>query len=86
MNPLTYPNFLRLEQIPYNYRKHWGIKELTANGDFNNIIYSNIEIDKEYNKIKDFILTCDKHQGIKFEKVNPELWEIINGLEDTSRN
>ena len=86
MNPLTYPNFLRLEQIPYNYRKHWGIKELTANGDFNNIIYSNIEIEKEYSKIKDFILTCDKHQGIKFEKVNPELWEIINGLEDTSRN
>ena len=78
MNALFNPNFLRLEQIPLKYRKKWGIKELKSNGDFNNIIYSNSEVKKEYDKIKDFLLTCDKHQNINFKDVNPEIWELLN--------
>jgi uncharacterized Fe-S cluster-containing radical SAM superfamily protein len=78
MNPLFNPNFLRLEQVSLEHRKNWGITELTENNDFNNIIYSNVAVDLEYKKIKDFLLTCDKHQGINFKDVNPEIWNIIN--------
>ena len=45
--------------------KKWGIKGLRALNDFNNIIYSQSEIKFEHEKIKDFLLTCDKHQGCK---------------------
>ena len=78
MNALFDPNFLRHEQIPLSYRKNWGIKGLRALNDFNNIIYSQSEIKFEHEKIKDFLLTCDKHQGVKFKNVNPEIWEILN--------
>ena len=78
MNALFNPSFLRHEQIPLSYRKNWGIKELQALNDFNNIIYSQNKIKLEYEKVKDFLNTCDKHQGIKFKDVNPEIWEIIN--------
>lgn len=78
MNALFNPNFLRLEQIPLFYRKNWGIEELTANGDFNNIIYSDSRVEKEFDKVIDFLKTCDKHQGIKFKDVNPEIWDILN--------
>ena len=78
MNALFNPSFLRHEQIPLSYRKNWGIKELRALNDFNNIIYSKEEIQLEHQKTIDFLNTCDKHQGIKFKDVNPEIWEIIN--------
>ena len=78
MNPLFNPSFLRLEQIPITYRKKWGIKELTGNNDFNNIIYSQEKIKIEHEKAKDFLLTCDKHQDVKFKDVNPEIWELLN--------
>jgi MoaA/NifB/PqqE/SkfB family radical SAM enzyme len=78
MNELINPSFLRLEQIPFSYRKKWGIHELKGLNDFNNIIYSKDEIQLEHQKAVDFLNTCDKHQGIKFKDVNPEIWEIIN--------
>ncbi len=78
MNELINPSFLRLEQIPLSYRKKWGIYELKGLNDFNNIIYSKDEIQLEHQKAVDFLNTCDKHQGIKFKDVNPEIWEIIN--------
>jgi len=86
MNALFNPNFLRLEQIPLTYRKNWGIKELTANGDFNNIIYSDLEVNKEYEKIIDFLLTCDKHQNKNFKNVNSEIWELLNEHKNTKKN
>ena len=79
MNALTYPNFLRLEQISLNTRKKWGIKQLKGLGDFNNIIFSNTKIDIEHSKLIDFLNTCDKHQKISFKNINPEIWNIING-------
>ncbi len=79
MNALYDPNFLRLEQIPLSYRKSWGIDELTGANDFNNIIFSTSNITTEHEKCIDFLNTCDKHQGIKFKDVNPEIWELLNG-------
>ena len=79
MNALYDPNFLRLEQIPLSYRKSWGIDELTGANDFNNIIFSTSNITPEHEKCIDFLNTCDKHQGIKFKDVNPEIWELLNG-------
>ena len=80
MNSLFKPSFLRIEHIPLSYRKNWGIKELTGNNDFNNLIFSKEEIEPEHEKCIDFLNTCDKHQGIKFQDVNPEIWEILNEL------
>lgn len=80
MNSLFDPSFLRTEHIPLSYRKNWGIKELTGNNDFNNLIFSKEKIEPEYKKSIDFLETCDKHQGIRFKDVNPEIWEIINEL------
>lgn len=77
MNPLIDPNFLRLEQIPIEVRRDWGIKELRSKGDFNNIIFSETYVKYEHDKIIDFLTTCDKHQGIYFQDVNPELYEIL---------
>ena len=77
MNPLYDPSFLKLEQIPIVHRKKWGIKELTGNGDFNNIIWSNQQVKNEHEKTRDFLMTCDKYQGWKFSKVNPEIWELL---------
>ena len=77
MNELINPNWLRLEQIPLEQRKHWGIKELQGNGDFNNIIFSESYVKYELEKIIDFLATCDKHQKIFFQDVNPEIWELL---------
>jgi hypothetical protein len=77
MNPLITPTFLRLEQIPQNIRKSWGIKSLRGMGDFNNIICNETEVKPEHKKCIDFIQTCDKHQGILFQNVNKEMWEIL---------
>jgi len=77
MNPLKFPSFLRLEQIPLATRKSWGITSLKGKGDFNNIIFSENEAKPEHKKCIDFIQTCDKHQGILFKNVNEEMWETL---------
>ena len=46
--------------------------------DIKNEIISLCYKEKEYDKIKDFLLTCDKHQNINFKDVNPEIWELLN--------
>ena len=79
MNALTYPNFLRLEQIALSDRKEWGINDLKKLGDFNNIIFSEVEIKKAHSKLVAFLNTCDKHQKIFFKNVNPQIWKLIDG-------
>ena len=79
INALTYPNFLRLEQIALSDRKEWGINDLKKLGDFNNIIFSEVEIKKEHSKLVEFLNTCDKHQKIFFKNVNPQIWKLIDG-------
>jgi hypothetical protein len=79
MNSLTHPNFLRPEQIPIDQRQSWIIPSLRGVGDFNNLITSDLSVKYEHEKCVDFLKTCDKHQGVNFKDVNPEIWKIING-------
>ena len=83
MNNLTHPNFLRLEQIPINYRKMWTIPSLKGIDDFNNLILSDLSIKYEHSKCLEFLDTCDKYQGINFKDVNLEIWEILNEYKNT---
>ena len=79
MNSLTHPNFLRPEQIPIDQRQSWIIPSLKGVDDFNNLITSDLSVKYEHEKCVDFLKTCDKHQGVNFKDVNPEIWKIING-------
>jgi len=77
-NPLNRPKYLKLNQLPLHERKKFKIdkKILQKNTTLKNILYDN---NLDTNNLKKFLESCeilDKHQGIQFEKVNPEIYNL----------
>ena len=78
---LKRPDYLQLAQLPLKVRNKFALQkdlfsEEYAYQNTTNILMTQNSVE---NKLKEFLESCeilDKHQGIQFEKVNPEIYNL----------
>jgi len=78
---LKYPQYLQLAQLPLKVRNKFALQkdlflEEYAYQNATNILMTTALVS---NKLKEFLESCeilDKHQGIQFKKVNPEIYNL----------
>jgi len=92
---LQFPEFLRQNMIPLDFRKKWIIPdngekfnieifnshhEIEYRKQFNNIILNDHQSVNLMNQFIESMNILDEYQGKKFKNVNPEIWELVNDL------
>lgn len=92
---LQFPEFLRQNMIPLDFRKKWIIPdngekfnieifntnhEIEYRKQFNNIILNDHQSVNLMNQFIESMNVLDDYQGKKFKDVNPEIWDLVNDL------
>lgn len=82
-NDLFFPNYLSMYQLPQNIREQWKDSKKTI--IFNDLVLADVVTHREFDKFFNFTKILDEHQKMKFEDVNPEIYQIIKSLDNDNK-